>query len=136
MILATKLFLTIVGVMYIGLAVWCSVAPETTSRKVGFELLGGSGSSEFLVIYGGLEFAMGLLFLTPWLKDEWLGFALLSCLLIHGCLAIFRTAGFFLYTEIGSMTYKLAVGEWIIFVLRFCNILFDVIYAADFFKHT
>ena len=117
MILATKLFLSLVGIMYIGLCVWCSLAPETTSKKVGFDLLGGSGSSEFLVIYGGLELAMGLVFLSPWLKEDWLGYALFSCILIHGCLAIFRTIGFFLYSDIGSLTYKLAIGEWHIFVL-------------------
>lgn len=48
-------YLSVVAGIYFALAVWCSLDPETTTRTVGFERIGGSGRSEFLVIYGGLE---------------------------------------------------------------------------------
>ncbi len=113
----TKTFLGLVGVLYLGLAAWCSVSPGETSRKVGFQLVPGSGQSEFLVVYGGLEFGLALLFLMPLVRGDSLGYSLMACVLIHGSLVLFRSVSFFLYSDIGSMTYKLAVGEWAIFIL-------------------
>ena len=112
-----KIFLTLVGTMYLGLAVWCSVSPAVTSEKVGFDLKPGSGQSEFLVIYGGLELALALIFLIPLVRADYLASSLLACVLIHVCLVAFRTISLFLYNDISSMTYKLAVGEWVILIL-------------------
>ncbi len=112
-----KLFLSVVGLMYLGLAAWCSFAPGVTSSKVGFTLNGGSGRSEFLTVYGGLELGLALVFLMPWWRPESLGHALWSCLFVHGMLVVFRTVGFVMFEEIGGMTYRLALGEWVILVL-------------------
>lgn len=112
-----KIFLAVVGAMYLGLAVWCSVAPAVTSDKVGFDLKPGSGQSEFLVIYGGLELGLALVFLLPLVRADYLASSLMACVLIHACLVAFRTLSFWLYSDISSMTYKLAVGEWVILIL-------------------
>ena len=112
-----KIFLTLVGAMYLGLAVWCSVSPAVTSDKVGFDLKPGSGQSEFLVIYGGLELGLALIFLLPLIRADCLTSSLLGCVLIHACLVAFRTVSLFLYSDISSMTYKLAIGEWVILIL-------------------
>lgn len=115
--LIAKALLALIGVLYLSLAIWCSVSPDETSRKVGFQLLPGSGESEFLVVYGGLELGLALLFLMPLIRGDSLAYSLLACVLIHGSLVAFRTVSFFLYSGIGSMTYNLAVGEWVIFIL-------------------
>ena len=122
-----KIFLTLVGAMYLGLAVWCSVSPAVTSDKVGFDLKPGSGQSEFLVIYGGLELGLALIFLLPLIRADCLTSSLLACVLIHACLVAFRTVSLFLYSDIGSMTYNLAVGEWVILILA----LVCVFYARN-----
>ncbi len=111
----SKLFLVIVGAIYLGLSIWCSLAPNTTSSKVGFQLKGGSGQSEFLTVYGGLEFGMALVFLMPLWRHEMTGFALLSCMLIHASLVVFRTISLFLFDGLQPITYRLAIGEWVIF---------------------
>jgi hypothetical protein len=120
-----KVFLALVGAMYLGLAVWCSVSPAVTSEKVGFELEPGSGQSEFLVIYGGLEFGLALIFLLPLVRADYLTSSLLACVLIHACLVAFRTLSLFLYSDISSMTYRLAVGEWVILVLALYCMFFS-----------
>ena len=43
-----KIFLAVVGLVYLALALWCSIDPKTTSEKVGFQLQPGSGQSEFV----------------------------------------------------------------------------------------
>ncbi len=111
-----KIYLTVIGLLYLGLALWCTLSPATTSRKVGFEMIGGSGRSEFMTVYGGLEFGLALVFLLPWVNRDWTGFALASCLLIHGALVIFRTASFVRYSEFESLTRNLAIGEWVILI--------------------
>jgi len=113
-VLTTKVFLSVVGVAYIALAIWCAIRPEQTSRSVGFELQPGSGQSEFLVVYSGLELAIGIVFLLPLVRDEYLPFALLLCLIVHACLALFRTISFAMFAGIPNTTYFLAVGEWVI----------------------
>ncbi|MFM7163728.1 MAG: hypothetical protein ACKO3T_00680 [Planctomycetaceae bacterium] len=112
-----RLFLTAVGALYAYLAWWCSVSPAETSQLVGFQLIGGSGKSEFLTVYGGLEAGLAAIFLMPLLRPALQYSALLNCTLVHLALVAFRTAGFVLFADIQTMTVKLAAGEWVILIL-------------------
>ena len=111
-----KFFLAITAFLYFGLAMWCTVRPNLTSSKVGFELMGGSGKSEFVTVYGGLEFSIATIFLTAAFRSDMIEFGLLACTVIHGSLVFFRSLSFLMYDDIGPFTYRLAVGEWIIFL--------------------
>lgn len=110
-----RIFLAVVGLAYIVPAVWCSWLPTTTSNTVGFTLQPGSGQSEFLTVYGGLELALGLMFLWPLIRPSETAHTLFLCLLIHGCLVAFRTTAFVVFTGIPTTTYALAATEWVIF---------------------
>jgi len=68
------------------------------------------------VIYGGLEMALAIIFLLPFILPHKLEHSLLVCLIVHACLVAFRTVSFFLYTDISSMTQTLAFYEWLIFL--------------------
>jgi hypothetical protein len=115
--LMPRIFLTVVGLLYLALATWCTLAPRQTSQKVGFDLHPGSGQSEFLVIYGGLELALALLFLAPLVRPNTLSHSLWACLIVHGCLALFRAASFLLYRDIPATTVRLSIAEWVIFLV-------------------
>jgi len=112
--LISKLFLAIVGLAYVSLAVWCAVRPQQTAGAVGFELKPGNGQSEYLVIYGGLQLALGLVFLLPLVREGALPVVLLACLIVHASLVLFRTLSFTLYGGIPATTYVLAAVEWAI----------------------
>ncbi|MCA9070997.1 MAG: hypothetical protein KDA84_18850 [Planctomycetaceae bacterium] len=114
--MAAKILLGLVGALYVLLGLYCSFLPARASKTVGFELVGGSGRSEFLTVYGGLEVAMGLVFLMPFLRPGETEFALKACLIIHACLVLFRSVGFVTFQNIGSSTTSLAIGEWVIFL--------------------
>jgi hypothetical protein len=114
--LVSRIFLATVGIVYLYLAAWCSLKPAATSQLVGFDLKPGSGQSEFLVIYGGLEFGLALLFLWPFLRPKQLETSLQICLIVHASLVLFRSASFFMYSGISSMTRNLAFYEWLIFL--------------------
>jgi hypothetical protein len=111
-----RAFLAIVGTLYAGLAAWCAVAPDSTSKTVGFDLRGGSGRSEFLTVYGGLELGIALVFLLPAILGRHTREAVIACLLIHACLVATRGVSFAMFEGISTSTYKLAVGEWVIFL--------------------
>ena len=111
-----KTYLVLVSLLYFALAIWCSVSPQTTSEKVGFELIGGSGQSEFFTIYGGLEFGLALVLLCSIFRNESVSYGLIACVLIHASLVVFRTISFFLFEGLEPMTFKLAIGEWIILI--------------------
>ncbi len=126
----TKVYLGIVGILYFGLAIWCSLDPVTTSKAVGFQLQGASGQSEFLTVYGGLEFGLALILIWPWLDGQSLRFSLLACTLVHGSLVVFRTLSFGMFGAPERMTYQLAIGEWIIFLTSLALLLSDQIKLA------
>lgn len=114
----TNLFLTAVGLLYVGLAIWCTVDPATTSQKVGFELKPGSGPNEFVTVYGGLEMALAVVLLLCWLSPSFSFHALTTCVIFHACMVVFRTYSFVALPTDGiqGLTYRLATGEWILFL--------------------
>ena len=112
-----KWFLLGVSLLYLALATYCTFYPAAASELVGFRLVGGSGQSEFLTIYGGLELWLALIFALPLLNPAWQSFSLMSCFLLHACLVVFRTAGLVLFDAIEAGTIRLAVGEWLILIL-------------------
>lgn len=109
-----KAFLAFVGILYLALAIWCAADPQTTSNKVGFELKPGSGESEFVTVYGGLELGLFLIFIMPLFWPETKRFALLSCVMMHASLVLFRTLSYFRFADIDAFTHRLAIGEWVI----------------------
>jgi hypothetical protein len=111
-----RTFLAVVGAAYIFLAIWCAAQPDATARSVGFELMPGSGQSEYFVVYGGLELALGIAFIWPLRRKEDTVGALRLCCLIHSCLVVFRTVSFFQFSDIGRTTYVLAAVEWLILI--------------------
>lgn len=122
--MTSKLFLAGVGFLYLALAGWCSFFPDKASGKVGFDLTPGSGQSEFLVVYGGLELGLALIFLLPLVRPESQLTSLIACVLIHASLVVFRMISFFLYSNISSMTYRLAIGEWLILIISLACLVF------------
>ena len=119
-----KSYLGLVSILYFVLAIWCSLSPATTSEKVGFELKGGSGQSEFMTVYGGLEFGMALIFACACVRNATVFYGVLACVLLHGSLVVFRTISLFTFEEIGAFTYRLAIGEWVITVLGILILIF------------
>lgn len=112
-----KIFLSVVGTAYLVLAIWCMIAPGTTAQAVGFELQSGSGQSEYLVVYGGLQLGLGCFFIWPvfW-KPEVISVAIVASLFIHTALVLLRSVSFLLYEDLGGTTLVLASVEWSILI--------------------
>ncbi|GJM23910.1 MAG: membrane protein [Phycisphaerae bacterium] len=109
--IAARIFTSIVGIAYLGFSVWCTLQPQKTASSIGFELKPGSGQSEYLVVYGGLQLALGCIFLLPLLRPDFLRNALLICVIIHGSLVLFRGISIGLYGRLDGTTYVLSALE-------------------------
>lgn len=117
-----KAFLILNGVLYIGLALWCTIAPMKTSSSIGFGLPNSSAKSEYLVVYGGLELAMGAFFLLCAFKANMLEAGLWFALLTYGCLMVYRWStifalrdlGVFIYTMVAVETVMTAASAWLL----------------------
>lgn len=112
-----KAFLLTTGVSYAGLAIYCSLMPLKASNTVHLTLKGAGGRSEFLTVYGGLEFGMALIFLLPLVFPEYLKAGLWGCFLIHASLVLFRSLSFVIDSSAIAETRSLAIGEWVIFLV-------------------
>ncbi len=115
--MAAQIFLAIVGLLYGVLAVLCLMKPDNIMKKLGLQAIHSGGQSEFFTIYVGMEAAFAVIFLLPLLNASYTQAVLLMCTILHGGLAITRTASYFLYMQVPSFLYRLGSGEWIIFVL-------------------
>lgn len=100
------LFLRIVGVLYIVFGIWCTLLPQQTSLAVGFELASGSGLSEYITVYGGLEVGIGLaMIITSFVRRLQLG-GLAFAFIFSVCLPLFRMPTLMLF-DIQPVTYFL-----------------------------
>ncbi|MCO6042445.1 hypothetical protein NG895_00860 [Aeoliella sp. ICT_H6.2] len=115
--LVARIFLAVVAVLYVCLGIWCAAAPETTSAKVGLSRVGEGGKSEFFTVYGGLEVGIGLALLALAATSGTAMAGLMACLAIHGGLVLFRSISFALYDAAHGFTLRLAIGEWVIFLV-------------------
>lgn len=57
-----RFYLLLNAVLYAVFALWCTVRPASTAQSLGYVDLNASGRSEYLVIYGGLQFGLAAFF--------------------------------------------------------------------------
>jgi len=106
-----KAFLIVNGVLYIGLALWCTLLPMKTSEAIGFALPNSSAKSEYLVVYGGLELAMGAFFLLCALRSNMVDAGLWFALLTYGCLMVYRWTTIFALQDLSRFIYSMVTLE-------------------------
>ena len=84
------IYLWLNAVMYLGLGVWCTVLPDKTSAWIGFAFAKPGARSEYITVYGGMEFGLGVFFLLCALNSAWRDAGLLLGLCLYGGLALWR----------------------------------------------
>lgn len=89
-----SIYLWLNAVMYLVLGVWCSVLPDKTAASIGFVFGKPAARSEFITVYGGLEFGLGVYFVFAVLNPAWREGALLLSCCLYGGLVIWRACTF------------------------------------------
>ncbi|MDQ1119102.1 MULTISPECIES: DUF4345 family protein [Pseudoxanthomonas] len=106
-------YLWLNALLYIALALWCTLAPESTAQAVGFTALTPAGQTEFLAVYGGMEFGIGLLF-AYFARSRQPRNGLVLALLFYGPIVAWRAYAIARYGLPGGTTLGLVVGEWLL----------------------
>ena len=88
---ATSVYLLINAILYLALGIWCTVSPEWTSEGVGLKIASTKGMAEYVAVYGGLEFGVGVFYLISYLKKNLYSAALLFSVCYYLGLAFFRS---------------------------------------------
>lgn len=66
--------------LYLAFAIACTLAPAQTAQGVGYAALSASGFSEYLVVYGGMEFGFALFYLYCARRARRIGLVFSVCL--------------------------------------------------------
>jgi hypothetical protein len=101
-------FLVLLGLTYLAFAAWCSAQPRSTAGSVGLEFTNGSGQSEYLAVYGGLQGALGLAYLLCAWKPEYVAAGLFLGALTHGIIILYRGYALVALAGVQTITYYLA----------------------------
>lgn len=78
------------ALMYLALGVWCSVLPDKTARSLGFAFTTPGARSEYITVYGGMEFGLGVFFLVCAASASWREAGLLLGLCMYAGLLLWR----------------------------------------------
>lgn len=57
-----KAYLLVNSALYVLFALWCTLKATNTANNLGYVSLNNSGRSEYLVIYGGLQIGLAVMF--------------------------------------------------------------------------
>lgn len=86
-----SIFLAINAALYLLFGAWCALSPDYTSSAVGILIPTQQGFTEFVAVYGGLEFGVGVFFLLSLIKSHLRPAALVFGACFYCGLAAFRT---------------------------------------------
>jgi hypothetical protein len=106
----TSIYLLLNAAVYLVFAVWCTILPARTAAGVGYVELTRGGSSEYLVVYGGLQLGLALFF--AWCARRGLDrTGLIFALALYAPIVAYRLATVSRNWPVGSTTLVVATLE-------------------------
>lgn len=109
-----KLYLWINAGLYAAFALWCTLKPRETSASIGYLELSNGGRSEYLVIYGGLQLGLALMFGWLAMHREFHVVGVLLALLFYLPLVAFRVVTLWQHWPVGTVTLATAALELVL----------------------
>jgi len=117
MVMATKIFLALNALAFIGYGLVCLVQPSVVADAAGLQVLNADGSTELRAMYGGLQTAVGMLALAGLLRVEMRQGVLLVLAFLFFGLASARALGVLMDSGVGSYTWGALVFEIVCVVI-------------------
>lgn len=106
-----KTYLFINAALYALLALACTLRHRTTSAASGFVELDRSGHSEYLVIYGGLQWGVAAIFFWLGTHPEYHRAGLFASLLLYAPIVLYRVVTGVLYRPVSTVTLSIMAVE-------------------------
>jgi hypothetical protein len=112
----TKFYLLFNAVLYAAFALWCTVKWGQTSQASGYLSLSNAGRSEYLVIYGGLQFGIAAFYACTALNPQYQAIGIVFSLCIYAAIVLYRLTSLWLFWPVGHVTLFLAGMETLLLV--------------------
>lgn len=111
-----KAYLLFNGALYILLGLWCTILPRKTADFLGLSWSNNSGRNEYITVYGGMEFGIGLFLVLAALRPSMHQAGILFMLCFYAALVVWRTSTFITLGTAGiaRQTFALAATEWVL----------------------
>jgi hypothetical protein len=113
------------AVLYLVFAVWCTVSPSGTAKNIGYQSLSNGGHSEYLVIYGGLQLGLAVIFWLLARNPGFLRLGLLIAIALYAPIVSYRLVTTIRFWPVGPLTLGTGVLEFVLLASA----------LALFFKH-
>ena len=121
-----RTYLFVNAALYVLFALWCTLMPEKTASALGLMFRSGSGKSEYITVYGGMEFGIAMFFLLAALRPEMRQAGLLFALLFYGGLVAWRIPTLLMVPGVQKITYGFAASEAVLLVMAVLMKVFGV----------
>jgi hypothetical protein len=97
-------YLWINAAFYVMFAIWQTLSPSRTAAAVGYATLDNSGRSEYLVIYGGLQFGLAAFFAWTASQAALNRIGVIFALCLYAPIAIYRLVTIGRYWPVSRVT--------------------------------
>lgn len=102
------IYLWVNAALYAMFALWCAVRLDDTARNLGYVALSGSGRSEYLSVYGGLQWGLALIFAWFALKPDLHRIGLVVALAVYAPIVVHRAIGLLRFGPVETLTRAVA----------------------------
>ena len=104
-------YLYINCVLYALFAAWCTVAPSSTATNLGYLTLSSGGRSEYLVIYGGIQVGLAILFALLARQPEYWRLGMMISIGLYAPIVLYRAVTVAKNWPVGTLTASTGVLE-------------------------
>jgi hypothetical protein len=124
--MTASIYLWINSILYLIFSLWCLAKPKITAEFAGLGFLNGSGKSEYLTVYVGLEAGLAAFYAITALKPEYRELGIIFSLALYIGIVLVRTITLLTIPNIGRGTFIIAALELLLLVFP-CLIYFRII---------
>lgn len=113
----TAAYLWINAVLYAVFGVMCAINPRGTARALGYSLSTQGGLSEYLTVYGGLQFGLAAFFAWVATREDLHQAGLVLALALYIPIVLFRWISVARLWPVDRMTITVGVLEAVLLVI-------------------
>ena len=106
-----KVYLLINAALYAVFALWCTLKATNTATNLGYVELNNSGRSEYLVIYGGLQGGLAVLFFLLARDAAYHKLGIMVSIGVYAPIVLYRLATIWKFSPVSSLTLSVCALE-------------------------
>jgi hypothetical protein len=111
-----KAYLLVNAALYAIFALWCTLKATNTANNLGYVGLDNSGRSEYLVIYGGLQVGLAVMFYLLARDVAFHKLGMWISIGIYAPIVLYRLSTIWKFSPVSSLTLSVAALETVLLI--------------------